>query len=79
MLSQVGGISVFKDVNILANHLHGFFGNPGTDNPLACDPLPSDPSSPCYRGDNIFADIMPGSCAYYQYDFTPVSSPGAMW
>ena len=75
--AQVGGINIFKDVNILASHLHGFYGNPGTDN-IACDPLP-DSSSDCYRGDNIFADILPGSCNYYQYDFADVASPGALW
>ncbi len=74
---QVGGINVFKDVNILANHLHGFYGNPGTDN-IACDPLP-DSLSACYRGDNIFADILPESCNYYQYDIAEVASPGALW
>ncbi|DBA78463.1 hypothetical protein WJX79_001206 [Trebouxia sp. C0005] len=74
---DVGGINVFKDVNILANHLHGFYGNPGTDN-IACDPLP-DTSSECYRGDNIFADILPGSCNYYQYEIPTVASPGALW
>lgn len=74
---QTGGISVFKDINILANHLHGFYGSMGTD-AGACDaPLPED--GPCYRGDNIFADIEPGTCAYYQYDFPLVASPGALW
>ncbi|KAA6422589.1 MAG: hypothetical protein FRX49_07450 [Trebouxia sp. A1-2] len=72
-----GGINVYKDINILANHLHGFYGNPGNEN-IACDPLP-DNSSDCYRGDNIFADIPPGSCNYYQYDFADVTSPGALW
>jgi len=74
---QEGGINVYKDINILANHLHGFYGNPGTEN-IACSPLP-DNSSDCYRGDNIFADIPPGSCNYYQYDFADVASPGALW
>ena len=74
---QTGGISVFKDINILANHLHGFYGSMGTDG-YECDaPLPAD--GPCYRGDNIFADIEPGSCAYYQYDYPLVASPGALW
>ena len=74
---QEGGVNVYKDINILANHLHGFYGNPGTEN-VACNPLP-DNSSNCYRGDNIFADIPPGSCNYYQYDFADVASPGALW
>lgn len=74
---QTGGISVFKDINILANHLHGFYGSMGTDGYVCDDPLPTD--GPCYRGDNIFADIEPGSCAYYQYDFPLVASPGALW
>lgn len=68
---------MYKDVNILANHLHGFYGNPGTEN-IACDPLP-DNTSNCYRGDNIFADIPPGTCNYYQYDVADVASPGALW
>ena len=76
-LTQVGGISIFKDVNILASHLHGFYGNPGTDN-VACDPMPTD-GFPCYRGDNIFADMAPGQCTWYQYDFSSVGSPGVMW
>ncbi|KAL3147413.1 hypothetical protein ABBQ38_014479 [Trebouxia sp. C0009 RCD-2024] len=71
-----GGISVFKDINILANHLHGFYGSMGTDSP-PCDPMPE--GGPCYRGDNIFADIEPGQCAYYQYDFPRIASPGALW
>lgn len=74
---QEGGVNVYKDVNILANHLHGFYGNPGTEN-IACDPLP-DNTSNCYRGDNIFADIPPGTCNYYQYDVADVASPGALW
>ena len=74
---QTGGISVFKDVNILANHLHGFYGNPGTDNVACSNPLPS--GGPCYRGDNIFEDIMPGACNFYQYDFASLASPGALW
>ena len=76
MTLQTGGISVFKDVNILANHLHGFYGNPGTDN-VPCDPVPE--GGPCYRGDNIFEDMLPGQCNYYQYDFPSVASPGALW
>lgn len=75
-LLQNGGISVFKDINILANHLHGFYGSMGTDSP-PCDPTPE--GAPCYRGDNIFADIEPGQCAYYQYDFSLINSPGALW
>ena len=75
-LLQTGGISVFKDINILANHLHGFYGNPGTDN-VPCDPEPE--GGPCYKGDNIFADIEPGQCNCYQYDFPTVASPGALW
>ena len=76
-LTQVGGINIFKDVNILASHLHGFYGNPGTDN-VACGPMPTD-GFPCYRGDNIFADMAPGQCTWYQYDFSSVGSPGVMW
>jgi len=66
-----------KDPNILASHLHGFYGNPGT-NASACDP-PLDPGVPCWHGDNIFHDILPGACADYQYDFTPYHSPGVFW
>ena len=66
-----------KDPNILASHLHGFYGNPGT-NASACDP-PLDPGIPCWRGDNIFHNILPGACADYQYDFTPYHSPGVFW
>ena len=76
-LLQTGGISVFKDINILANHLHGFYGSMGTDAAPCDSPLPTD--GPCYRGDNIFADIEPGTCAYYQYDHPLVASPGALW
>ena len=43
-----------------------------------CDP-PVDPDVPCYRGDNIFANIYPGACGDYQYDFASVHSPGVFW
>lgn len=69
--------NVYKDSNILASHLHGFYGNPGT-NAAPCDP-PVDPNIPCYRGDNVFADIVPGECGDYQYDFASTHSPGVFW
>jgi hypothetical protein len=75
MLLQ-GGQS-FKDPNILAHHLHGHYGNPGT-NAEPCSPAPP-AGIPCYRGDNIFVDILPGNCTEYQYDISPVNSPGTFW
>ena len=67
----------YKDPNIAAHHFHGHYGNPGTNN-VPCDPpLPAGVS--CYRGDNIFADIMPGHCNQYQYDISPVTAPGTFW
>lgn len=77
LLMQVDGNNGFKEPNILSNHFHGLYGNPGTEN-QPCDPLPAD-GSPCYRGDNIFNNIMPGTCAEYQYDIASVHSPGSYW
>ena len=74
---QVGGISIFKDVNILANHLHGFFGPPGTDSKDCVTPLPA--GSRCFVGDNIFEDMYPGECVYWEYDIPLIASPGALW
>jgi hypothetical protein len=67
----------YREPNMLAHHLHGHYGNPGTDN-VPCQPAPAD-GAPCFRGDNIFADIVPGACAEYQYDISPVNSPGTFW
>lgn len=74
---DVGGISIFKDVNILANHLHGFFGPPGTDSKDCVTPLPA--GSRCFVGDNIFEDMYPGECVYWEYDIPLIASPGALW
>ena len=67
----------YREPNILAHHLHGHYGNPGTDN-VPCQP-PSTDGARCFRGDNIFADISPGACVEYQYDISPVNSPGTFW
>ena len=67
----------YKDPNVAAHHFHGHYGNPGTNN-VPCDPLPPAGVS-CYRGDNIFADIMPGRCNEYQYDISRVTAPGTFW
>ena len=67
----------YKDPNVAAHHFHGHYGNPGTNN-VPCDPLPPAGVS-CYRGDNIFADIMPGRCNEYQYDISHVTAPGTFW
>ena len=75
---QAEGTNGFKDPNILAHHMHGFFGNPGTDN-VPCDTSLVDPSLVCYRGDNVFADVFPGECKDWQYDI-PLDHPvGMLW
>ena len=74
---QAEGTNGFKDPNILANHLHGFMGNPGTDN-VPCDPAPADGVA-CYRGDNIFADVFPGQCTEWQYDVPNEHPLGMLW
>ena len=45
---------------------------------MPCDP-PAPPGVTCYRGDNIFADILPGQCNEYQYDVASDASPGTFW
>ena len=78
MTLQAEGTNGFKDPNILAHHMHGFFGNPGTDN-VPCDSNLVDPSLICYRGDNVFADVIPGECKDWQYDI-PLDHPvGMLW
>lgn len=74
---QAEGTNGFKDPNILANHLHGFMGNPGTEN-VPCDPAPADGVA-CYRGDNIFADVFPGQCTEWQYDVPNEHPLGMLW
>ena len=74
---QGEGFNYVKDPNIYANHLHGLYGNPGTDN-IACD-APIESGVPCSRGDNIFQDVYPGQCADYQYDIASVHAPGNLW
>ncbi|KAK9818823.1 hypothetical protein WJX74_006953 [Apatococcus lobatus] len=64
------------DPNIYANHLHGIYGNPGTDN-IPCNH--TDAGIPCYRGDNIYQDVLPGACNDYQYDIPTVHAPGTLW
>lgn len=76
-LFGVQGGQSYKDPNIAAHHFHGHYGNPGTNN-IPCDP-PAPAGVTCYRGDNIYADIMPGHCNEYQYDVSPVTSPGTFW
>ena len=71
------GSEAYHDPNIIANHLHGFNGNPGTDN-VPCDPPPAD-GVPCYRGDNIFIDVFPGQCSEWQYDVPNNHSLGMLW
>jgi hypothetical protein len=71
------GAESYRDPNIAAHHLHGHYGNPGTNND-PCDPPPP-PGVTCYRGDNIYADILPGQCTEYQYDVAGVMTPGTFW
>ncbi|KAK9818805.1 hypothetical protein WJX74_002226 [Apatococcus lobatus] len=66
------------DPQIYANHLHGFYGNPGTNNTV-CSYTDPNPDIPCSRGDNIFQDILPGGCHDYQYDIPAVHAPGTLW
>ena len=75
-VEQDAGVNYKTDPNIYANHLHGTYGNPGTNN-IPCD-NPT-PGIPCYRGDNIFQDILPGNCQDYQYDIPTVHSTGNLW
>lgn len=77
MPTTAEGTNGFKDPNILANHLHGFMGNPGTEN-VPCDPAPADGVA-CYRGDNIFADVFPGQCTEWQYDVPNEHPLGMLW
>ncbi len=61
----------------MAHHFHGHYGRPGTDG-APCNPPPAD-GTPCFRGDNIFANINPGNCNEYEYDIPAVHSPGIFW
>ena len=74
---QAEGNNGFKDSNVLSQHFHGLFGNPGTNN-IACDPSAQDAAF-CVRGDNIFTNILPGQCGEYQYDIALEHAPGTYW
>lgn len=71
------GANGLREPNIVAHHFHGLYGSPGTDD-TPCNPPPEDDSS-CWRGDNIFNNILPGTCSEYQYDVPLVHAPGTFW
>lgn len=73
----VGGLDYYKDPNLYTNHLHGYFGNPGT-NVAPCNKT-HESDAFCVGGDNIFIDIYPGQCGEYRMPIAPISSPGVYW
>ena len=75
---QISGGNGFKDVNTYAQHFHGLWGNPGTNN-VPCDGALHNGSLFCMRGDNVFADVAPKECGEWQYDVAPDHAPGSYW
>ncbi|KAK9804565.1 hypothetical protein WJX73_000182 [Symbiochloris irregularis] len=73
----VGGLDYYKDPNLFTSHLHGYFGNPGT-NVAPCKKT-NESDAFCVGGDNIFIDINPGQCGEYRLPIAPISSPGVYW
>ena len=78
MPAQTEGTNSFRDSNTFANHFHGLYGNPGTNN-VPCDPPAQNGSIFCMRGDDVFANLAPQQCGEYQYDIPAEHSPGAFW
>ena len=75
---QEGGNNGFRDSNTYAQHFHGLWGNPGTNN-VPCDGPLQEGSLFCVRGDNVFADVLPGDCGEWQYDVALEHAPGNYW